>query len=98
MNTYISPLQLLEELKIMDYSLLVGIPDIKRAQKIDRRRSLSMVYLPKTEEEFGGAASTGFNGDSESDWSGSESDEYKQWDYLSASCSVMNELTPCLYP
>ena len=63
----------------MDYSLLVGIHDIKRAQKIDRRRSLSMVYLPKTEEEFGGAASTGFNADSESDWSGSESDEYKQF-------------------
>lgn len=60
----------------MDYSLLVGIHDCKRAQKVDRRRSLSMVYLPKAEEDFG--ASTGFNGDSDSDWSLSDSEDYKQ--------------------
>eukprot|EP01087_Luapelamoeba_hula_P013485 TRINITY_DN3849_c1_g1_i4.p1 TRINITY_DN3849_c1_g1~~TRINITY_DN3849_c1_g1_i4.p1 ORF type:complete len:843 (+),score=226.72 TRINITY_DN3849_c1_g1_i4:265-2793(+) len=67
----------LEDWEIMDYSLLIGIHDLKRAQKVDRRRSLSMVYIPKADEDFG-AASTGFNDDSDSEL-GDQSDEYKQY-------------------
>jgi len=63
----------------MDYSLLVGVHDLKRSEKVDRTRSLSMVYLPKTEEE-GFTPASGFNGDSDSDWSsGSELEEFKQY-------------------
>ena len=69
----------MENLKIMDYSLLVGVHDLKRSEKVDRTRSLSMVYLPKTEEE-GFTPASGFNGDSDSDWSsGSELEEFKQY-------------------
>ncbi|KAL6078191.1 Phosphatidylinositol-4-phosphate 5-kinase [Balamuthia mandrillaris] len=65
---------LLERLGIMDYSLLLGIHDRRAAQMVDRRLSLSMVYLPKAEEEIG-ATTFGY---SDSDyWSTDSEDEYK---------------------